>query len=162
MSLARYMTPAPIKPCYASEHRRMKPVLDAARRLDVGSNPAPEALFEAGSAGFQIWCSPSDNPGGPWQEIQMFPGAFAKPVEYVASVHWKWDDEAIIGLEVSTCAYALADRFPDRFSASPIARRLGKQPIQNREEDLAWTRKKIQVLFRIAGLPVPLISVIED
>jgi hypothetical protein len=140
----------------------MKPVLDQARRLDVGHNPAPEALYEAGSAGFQIWCSPADNPGGAWESIQMFPGAFPKAVEYVASVHWKWDDETIVGLELSTCAYALADRFPETFSESPIANRLGKQSIRNRPEDLAWAETKIQTLFQQAGVRLPAICITED
>ena len=122
----------------------------------------PEALFEAGSAGFQVWCSPTDNPGGKWQEVQMFPGAFPKAVEYLVSVHWQWEDETIVGLEVSTCAYALADRFPQEFSQSLIAERLGKQSIRNRQEDLAWAERKIQELFRLAGVTMPAIQVVED
>ena len=140
----------------------MKPVLDLARRLDVGNNQAANALYEAGSAGFQIWCSPQDNPGGKWNEVQMFPGAFPKPAEYVASVHWKWEDESIVGLEVSTCAYALADRFPTDFSESPIAARLGKRSIRNRSEDLAWARRKILYLFQMAGISAPAIYIAED
>ena len=158
----RYITPPLIRPSYSSEHRRMKPVLDMTRKLDVGNNPASEALYEAGSAGFQIWCSPQDNPGGKWSEVQMFPGAFQKPAEYVAAVHWKWNDEAIVGLELSTCAYALADRFPTEFSESPIATRLGKQSIRNRAEDLAWARRKILRLFDLAGVSVPAICIAED
>lgn len=157
-----YLNPPAVRPSYSSEHRRMKPVLDLARKLDVGHNPAPEALFEAGSAGFQIWCSPQDNPGGQWAEVRMFPGAFPKAAEYVASVHWKWNDETIVGLEVSTCAYALADRFPETFSESPIAARLGKQSIRNRPEDLAWAEAKIQILFHLAGLRLPAICIAED
>jgi len=34
---------------YEQEHRLQK-----ARELDIATNPAPEAVFEAGSAGFQI------------------------------------------------------------------------------------------------------------
>ena len=41
----RYATP--LRPCYSSEHRRLKPVMEAARKLDVGTNPAPDAIFEA-------------------------------------------------------------------------------------------------------------------
>jgi hypothetical protein len=157
-----YLHPAPVRPSYSSEHRRMKPVLDQARRLDVGYNPTPEALFEAGSAGFQIWCSPKDNPGGPWSEIQMFPGSFPKAVEYVASVHWKWNDETIVGLELSTCAYALADRFPGRFSDSLIAGRIGMQSVRNRADDIAWAKAKIQALFDLARVRMPAIEIVED
>lgn len=160
--ITRYLTPPAIRPSYASEHRRMKPVIDQARRLDVGANPVPEALFEAGSAGFQIWCSPQDNPGGKWNEVQMFPGAFPKAAEYLASVHWQWKDETIVGLELSTCAYALADRFPKIFSESPIAARLGKQSIRNRPDDLTWAEAKIQKLFSLAGLTLPAICIAED
>lgn len=157
-----YLPPPAIRPSYSSEHRRMKPVLDQARRLDVGSNPGPEALYEAGSAGFQIWCIPTDNPGGQWHEVQMFPGAFPKAAEYVASVHWKWSDETIVGLELSTCAYALADHFPETFSESPIAARLGKQSIRNRPDDLNWAEAKIQALFEQAGVRMPTIYNTED
>lgn len=158
----RSIAPPAVRPSYSSEHRRMKPVLDQARKMDVGCNPNPQALYEAGSAGFQIWCSPADNPGGDWKKVKMFPGAFPKAAEYVASVHWKWDDETIIGLELSTCAYALADRFPEVFSESPIATRLGKQSIRNRPDDLAWARRKIQSLFDLAGVSLPTIYVVED
>jgi hypothetical protein len=92
----------------------------------------------------------------------MFPGAFPKAAEYVASVHWKWNDESIVGLELSTCAYALADRFPEIFSESLIAARLGKQSIRNRAEDLAWAETKIQSLFRLAGMYLPAICIAED
>ena len=43
---------------YESEHHRMQPVLVVLRKLDVATNPAPEALYEAGAAGFQLWCTP--------------------------------------------------------------------------------------------------------
>ena len=47
---------------YHSEHQRMKPVLDLARKLDIASNPSLQALFEAGNSGFQVWCIPQDRP----------------------------------------------------------------------------------------------------
>jgi hypothetical protein len=56
-----------------SEHHRMKPVLDLARQLDIATNPDPSAIFEAGSGGFQIWCTPEDHPEG-WTGIVMNPG----------------------------------------------------------------------------------------
>ena len=151
----RYTTP--LRPCYSSEHRRMKPVMEAARRLDVGTNPAADALFEAGSAGFQIWCTPAEHPEG-WEAVAatMFPGAFSKACEYVASVNWHWDDETIVGLNLSTAAYALADRLPDQYTNSETRRAVhGKQSIFNRPEDIAWARKHIFRLFRLANVPVP-------
>ena len=79
------------------EHRRMRPVLNLARQLDIATNPAPEAVFEAGSAGFLIWCTPDDHPKG-WDRVDMTAGAFSKPCEYVASVSWGWESERITHL----------------------------------------------------------------
>ena len=64
---------------HESEHRRMGPVLEMLRKLDIAINPAPEALYEAGDAGFQLWCTPDDHPEG-WEGISMAQGAFANPV----------------------------------------------------------------------------------
>ena len=151
----RYTTP--LKPSYSSEHRRMKPVLEAASRLDIATNPDAEAIFEVGSAGFQIWCTPTEHPEG-WEAVAqtMFPGAFAKACEYVASVHWHWDDETIVGLNLSTAAYALADRLPERYTNSETRKALlGKESIFNRPEDIAWARKHIHRLFKLANVPTP-------
>ena len=151
----RYATP--LKPSYSSEHRRLKPVMEAARKLDVGTNPAADALFEAGSAGFQIWCTPTEHPEG-WEAVAptMFPGAFSKACEYVASVNWHWDDETIVGLNLSTAAYALADRLPEQYTASETRRDLaGKTSIFNRPADLVWARQHIHSLFRLADVPQP-------
>ena len=147
----------PLRPCYSSEHRRMKPVMEAARRLDVGTTPAPDAIFEAGSAGFQIWCTPTEHPDG-WEAIAptMFPGAFSKACEYVASVNWHWDDETIVGLNLSTAAYALADRLPDIYTNSETRKAVhGKPSIFNRPEDIAWAMKHIHRLFKLANVPTP-------
>ncbi len=148
------LTGQPVKPSYATENMRLAPTLKKARELDIATNPAPEAIYEAGSGGFQIWCTPEDNPGGDWQQVSMIAAAFAKPCEYIASVHWKWgegdDDETIIGLSLSTTAYALD---PDR-------RRPGE--ISNRPSDIAWAKKKIHKLFKLAGVPMPPIYVERD
>jgi len=151
----RYATP--LRPCYSSEHRRLKPVMEAARRLDVGTNPAPDALFEAGSAGFQIWCTPAEHPEG-WEAVAptMFPGAFSKACEYVAAVNWHWDDEAIVGLNLSTKAYALAERLPEQYTSSETRKAVhAKQSIFNRPEDIAWAMKHIHRLFKLANVPTP-------
>ncbi len=47
-----------------SEHKRMKPVLELAHELDIATNPAPAAIFEAGEGGFQVWCTPQHQPSG--------------------------------------------------------------------------------------------------
>jgi hypothetical protein len=70
---------------YSTEHQRMKPVLDTVRQLDIAENPEPEAIFENGAAGFQIWCTPEDHPQG-WNDVPMDAGAFCKLCAYVASV----------------------------------------------------------------------------
>lgn len=136
------------KPSYASEHRRMLPVMNKARELDIATNPAADALFEAGSAGFQIWCTPEDNPGGAWQKVTMFAGAFAQPCEYVASVCWKWgegdDEERIVGLSLTTTAYALSD----------LALMAAKDR-HNRRDDINWAKKHIHRLFKLASVSVP-------
>ena len=148
---------APLKPSYASEHRRLKPVMEAARKLDIGTNPASDALFEAGSAGFQIWCTPAEHPEG-WDAVAptMFPGAFSKACEYVASVNWHWDDETIVGLNLSTAAYALADRLPDIYTSCETRKAVhGKPSIFNRPEDIAWAMKHIHRLFKLANVLTP-------
>lgn len=132
---------------YATEHQKMKPVLDKAREFDIAINPAPEALFDAGNAGFQIWCTPEDHPEG-WQNIPMDAGAFSKPCEYVASVQWGWESETITHLLLSTDAFAWSE-FQDRSQYTG----------HNRPEDLAWAKEKIRWLFVQAEVPVPPIQV---
>ena len=97
---------------YQSEHKRLKPVLDMARLLDIATNPEKKAIFEAGSAGFQVWCTPEDHPKG-WGEVSMVAGTFSKPCEFVGGVHWKWEGERIVALAIETTAYALADQLPE-------------------------------------------------
>mgnify|MGYP001156649990 FL=1 len=131
---------------YTTEHKRMKPVLDLARKLDIATNPAPEALFEAGSGGFQIWATPDDHPKG-WDGVPMDMGAFAKPCAFVASVWWGWEGETITHLCLETDAYDL--------------RAVKQRPpkIHNRPEDITWAKQKIRSLFQQAGIPCPPIKV---
>lgn len=132
---------------YQTEHQKMKPVLAKAQDFDIATNPVPEALFDAGSTGFQIWCTPADHPAG-WEGIPMTAGAFSKPCEYVASVRWGWEGEAdntptITHLILSTDAYAWSDLHEhDRYTG------------HNRPEDLAWAEVKIRWLFAQAGVPL--------
>lgn len=129
---------------YSNEHRRLKPILDLARRLDIATNPEPEAIFEAGTAGFQIWATPADCPKD-WEGIVMTAGAFSKPCEYVASVNWGWEGETITHLLLSTDAYALE--------------RKGHKRIHNRPADLTWAKRKVRWLFKQAGVKSPEIRV---
>jgi hypothetical protein len=110
--------------------------------LDIASNPAPEAIFDAGSAGVQIWCTPEDHPKG-WEDVVMTTGAFSKPCEYVASVCWGWEGEMITHLLLSTDAYALAQKIRNH----------------NRPADIAWAMRKIRWLFKQVNLACPEIRI---
>lgn len=128
---------------FHSEHLRLKPALDLARQLDIATNPHPQAIFEAGNGGFQVWCTPDDQPQG-WSGIKMNSGAFSKPCEYAGSAHWKWEDEIIVALEIETTAYALADQKPDVYR--------NQRAIINRAADIEWLKQKIAWLFEKAGV----------
>jgi len=130
---------------YHTEHLRLKPVLDLAREFDIATNADPQAIFEAGSGGFQVWCTPDDHPQG-WNEIRMNSGAFSKPCEYAGGAHWKWEDEIIVALEIETTAYALSDQKPDEYR--------NHRAITNRAADIEWLKQKIVWLFEKAGVPL--------
>jgi len=137
-----------------TEHQRMKPVLDLAHQLDIATNPETSAIFEAGSGGFQVWATPFDQPQG-WNDITMHSGAFSKPCEYVGSVHWKWKAETIVGLEIETTAYALAEQQPHEYSQTTASHLNDKrQSIFNRSEDLKWLKEKVAWLFAEADVPI--------
>ena len=140
---------------YPSEHQRLKPVLDLARRLDIATNPHPQAIFEVGNGGFQVWCTPKDRPQG-WNGISMNSGAFSKPCEYVGSVHWAWEEETIVALEIETSAHALADQIPDEYcNLKEIPEGFNRHTIFNRDADIEWLKEKVTWLFAEAGVPLP-------
>ncbi len=130
---------------FHTEHLKLKPVLDLTRKLDIATNPHPQAIFESGSGGFQVWCTPDDHPQG-WNEIRMNSGAFSKPCEYAGGAHWKWEDEIIVALEIETTAYALSDQKPDEYR--------NHRAITNRAADIEWLKQKIVWLFEKAGVPL--------
>ena len=137
-----------------TEHQRMQPVLNLARQLDIASNPEPSAIFEAGSGGFQVWCTNHDHPQG-WNGIIMNSGAFAKRCEFVGGVHWKWEADKIVALQIETTAYALAEQKPDEYSQTTnIILNDKLQSIFNRTEDIEWLQEKITWLFAEAGVPI--------
>ena len=139
---------------YVREHRKMSPLLEAAQQFDIATNKAPAALFEAGSAGFQIWCTPEDHPGGLWSQVKMIAGAFSKPCEYVASAHWLWsegDDPTITGIALNTDAYALQE-----------AKLLKRSEIHNRSEDITWAKQKIEWLWQASTASGALPPIIVD
>ena len=140
---------------YHSEHQRLKPVLDLARQLNIATNPSLQAIFEAGSGGFQVWCTPQDHPKG-WNGISMIPGAFSKPYEYVGGAHWKWDDDKIVALAIETTAYALAEQKPDEYcNLNEIPKGSNHRTIFNRDADIAWLKEKVTWLFETAGVLLP-------
>jgi hypothetical protein len=64
----------------------------------------------------------------------------------VGSVHWKWEGEKIVGLEIETTAFALADHKPDKCNRENIA---------NRADDIEWLKEKVSWLFAEAGVSIP-------
>ena len=144
---------------------QIQQVVQAARFYDIAVKSAPEAIFDPLSLGFNIWCTPNDNPGGDWQKIveHMNSGIFTKACEFVATVYAEWDDEVenIVAMSLSTDAYALADHLPRIYinSSRPRANLLS---IHNRPEDIAWAKEKINWLFQQAGVPCPYIVVEEE
>ena len=135
---------------YSSEHQRLRPVLERAGHLDIATQPAPNALFDALNAGFNLWCTPDDHPTG-WGHIQMDAGAFSKPCEYLGTVTWGWTGEQITHLELSTDAYALHDRDGGNYTR-----------YRNRADDIAWAKAKVGWLFSLAGVECPLITVRDE
>ena len=135
---------------YSSEHRRLAPVLELACKMDIGINPEQDAIFDPGMGGFAIWCTPQDNPGGKWKDVQdmMDAGAFTKPCEWVASAIWGWtetpDGPVVDHLVLTTTAYALNQP---------------GSPRHNHSDDVAWAKTKIKWLFERAGVPCPEIQV---
>jgi hypothetical protein len=59
--------------------------------------------------------------------------------------------ECIIGLSLSTLAYALSDQ-----ALIPA------KECHNRQDDITWSKKHIHRLFKLAGVPVPPIYVEKD
>jgi hypothetical protein len=127
----------------------MKPLLDAARKWDIATNPDPQALFEAGSAGFQIWCTSEDNPGGVWDKVkgEMVAGAFSKLCAYMGGCYWEWEGEEIIGLKLETDAYFLRDCWLNgkiKYEGDRFFDTLG---IHNHAQEIEWCIGKIQWLW---------------
>lgn len=140
---------------YYTEHLRFRPVLEKAQALDIGKNPAPEALFDPLIAGFNIWCIPADHPAG-WEVVEMDQGAFSKPCAFVATVTWRWNedetDPRIVGLDLTTMAYALRDLTLER---EDWWRKQDETLYANRPEDVTWAKAKTRWLFEAAGVRLP-------
>ena len=137
---------------YQTEHERMRPVLEKARRLDIASHSAPNAVFDVLLAGFNIWCTPEDHPQG-WDGLEMIAAAFSKPCEYVGTATWGWEDKEITHVELETDAYALSDR--DKGERH-------HRDYHNRPEDVEWCMQKILWLFSLASVPCPPIKIDDE
>lgn len=137
---------------YHESHLKMRPVLEAAERFSVAENPEPDALFEAGSGGFQIWCTPEDHPAG-WENIPMCAGAFSKPCEYVASILWGWEGDNITHLVLSTDAYALKESDMKNGKHDPYT------IYHNRVADVDWAYEKVRWLFKQANVLLPTVCI---
>jgi hypothetical protein len=129
---------------FHTEHLCMRPVLEKARKFAIATEPAPNAIFEALLAGFNIWCTPEDHPEG-WEELPMIAGAFSKPCEYVGTATWGWEDEHI--------THMLSDRDPAGRHAKAY---------HNRPEDVAGAVTKVGWLFSRAGIPCPPIKLSRE
>jgi hypothetical protein len=130
------------------------PVLDMARKFDIAKNPHPDAIFDCGSSGFQIWVTKDRHPDDPdgWNKVtdNLTTAAFSKPCAYLASVCWRWGEgrmyeNVIVSLELSTTAYELNRQLPDEFQKSAIG---------NRWPDLEFAMERTRWLFKQAGVPV--------
>lgn len=145
---------------------QLNQLLEVVRSLDIAYNPAPEAIFDPLIQGFNIWCTPIDNPGGDWSKItsQMIAAAYTKPCENVACAFAKWDEEIghITHFSLSTDAYALQDHLPNQYTAYKSLIAKGYQSIRNRPDDIAWAMKKIERVFKKTEIACPRIVVEED
>lgn len=144
---------------------QLERVVQTTRFYDIAVKSAPEAIFDPLTQGFNIWCTPDDNPGGDWLEIvkHMNSGIFTKPCEFVATVYADWDDdvENIVAMSLSTDAYALADHLP-RIYINSSRPRGSLLSIHNRSDDITWAKVKTGWLFQQAGIPCPSIIVEEE
>jgi hypothetical protein len=145
-------------------HFQLNQLLKVVRSLDIAHNPAPEALFDPLTLGFNVWCTPEDNPGGDWNRVAQhsIAAAFSKPCEYVACVFAKWDGDVkyITHFSLSTDAYALADHLPAEYTSGNYPTRSDRKHIRNRPDDIAWAIKKTQWVFASASLSCP--PIIEE
>lgn len=121
------------------------------RNYDIATNPAPEAIFDPLTSGFNIWATPEDHPAGhEWNEVVEFmdQGAYTKKCAFVGTAWWN-SHEGV--LELDTDAYIMQDR-------------LGWKPreIANRFHDVEWCKRKIEWVFEKMGATCPPIKVVED
>lgn len=121
------------------------------RDYDIARNPAPEAIYDPLTSGFNIWATQTDHPAGEeWEKVAPFmdQGAYTKKCAFVGTAFWNSHDNI---MELDTDAYIMQDR-------------LGWKPreIANRPIDLEWCRHKIEWVFGKMGIPCPDIRIGEE
>lgn len=114
--------------------------------LDIAYNPEPAALFDPLLQGFNLYCIPSDHPGGDWEKIKdkMIAGAFSKRCAFVGTAFYDWQADKI---DLSTDAYALRDYLPEY--------RARGSSIHNRQDDIKWAIDKVKWVFEQIGIKCP-------
>ena len=124
---------------YHDEHKKMEPVLELVRTLDISENPSPNALYDPLMVGFNIWCIPSDHPeGDEWENSALYTmGTYAQKCSFVGSVTWGWTGEKITHLDLETMAYEIMDTNPG----------MSYSDVRNRPNDVEWAIKKTTELF---------------
>ncbi|HEY3228186.1 MAG TPA: hypothetical protein VGJ87_03140 [Roseiflexaceae bacterium] len=132
--------------------RQTKAILEAVDRYHIRTNPAPEAVFSFAIGTLTIWCTTEDNPGGLWQQARMHQGQLTKPASGLAycSLLRREHEENLAGVSLQTNAYDLVN-----------ARLIPDAEKENRPEDIAWAKRKLEWLWQQAlpGEPMPKIVI---
>lgn len=121
------------------------------RDYNIATNPAPEAIFDPLTSGFNLWATPTDHPAGhEWNDVVKFmdQGAYTKKCAFVGTA-WFNSHKGIVELE--TDAYIMQDRMG-----------LTPKQIANRPADLEWCKQKIAWVFDKMSAPCPPIKVVEE
>ena len=136
----------------ATLSRQASAIMEAVKRYAISENPAPEALFAFDIGVLSIWCTPENNPGGLWQQVVMRRGQLTKPCSGLANCRLlrRSHEENLAGLSLQTRAYSLV-------SAGLIS----ESEKENRPDDLAWAKRKLEWLWQQAlpGEAMPPIEV---
>ena len=146
---------------------QLQHLLQIVRKYDLADNTDPAAIFDPLIQGFNIWCTPADNPGGDWFAVanQMTQGSWTKPCEFVATVFAVWDGEIknITHFSLSTSSYALVDHLPQKYiSQRSEMRKDNCKLIFNLPTDIAWAKRKAKWIFQQASLATPSFVVEEE
>lgn len=117
-------------------------LVEIIRQYDISANPAPEALFSFDFSILSIWCVPTDNPGGFWQQYRWVqkPMSHLTKKSAIALAHtmllYSESAQDIIGFTLQTQANTLAGRGL-----------IPRTEIENRPEDVAWATQKLVWLW---------------